>query len=184
MEIIETYLNAVKVISLKKHEDDRGFFMEIYNKESFAEIGLTNEFTQDNCSFTLKKGTLRGLHFQKEPFAQSKLIRCTKGKILDISVDLRKNSPTFGESVLIELKANEEKLVLIPKGFAHGVLVLEDNSEYNYKVDNVFNKEYDRGLAYDTVNIDYSKYYDGELHLSQRDLNNPSLKEIDNNFIY
>ncbi len=184
MKVIETYLDAVKVIELTKHEDERGFFMEIYNKNSFEKIGLNNDFVQDNCSTTVKKGTLRGLHFQKEPYAQSKLIRCTKGKILDISVDLRRGSPTYGQSVLIKLEGNEPKLVLIPKGFAHGVLVLEDNSEYNYKVDNVFNKDFDRGLAYDKVNIDYKKYYDGELFLSKRDLNNPSLEDIDNNFKY
>ncbi len=182
MRIIETYLDAVKVIELEKHEDNRGFFMEIYNKEAFEKMGLDIEFVQDNCSYTLSKGTLRGLHFQKEPYAQSKMIRCTKGRIVDISVDIRKNSPTFGKTVLIELSGNENRLVLVPKGFAHGVLVLEDNSEYNYKVDNVFNKDSDRGLAYDSVGIDYSKLVDGELLLSQRDKDNPSLSAIDSNF--
>lgn len=186
MQIIEKHLDAVIVIQLKKHEDNRGFFMEIYNQESFKNLGLNNVFIQDNCSYTSEKGTLRGLHFQKGPYAQSKLIRCTKGKILDISVDLRRGSPTYGKPVLIKLSENDGKLVLIPKGFAHGVLVLEDNSEYNYKVDNLFNKELDRGLAYDdeTVNIDYSKYVDVELKLSDRDLKNPKLDNIDNNFEY
>jgi len=184
MEIIEKHLNAVIVIQLKKHEDHRGFFMEIYNEESFKKLGLNNVFVQDNCSFTKDKGTLRGLHYQKEPYAQSKLIRCTKGEILDISVDLRKGSPTYGRPVLIKLSENDGKLVLVPKGFAHGVLVLKDNSEYNYKVDNLFNKEYDRGLAYDdkTININYKDYIDVELKLSDRDLNNPKLDDIDNNF--
>ncbi len=186
MQIIEKHLDAVIVIQLDKHEDDRGFFMEIYNQQSFSNLGIESVFIQDNCSFTVNKGTLRGLHYQKMPYEQSKLIRCTKGSIVDISVDIRKGSPTFGESVLIKLEANDGKLVLIPKGFAHGVLVLEDNSEYNYKVDNLFNKEYDRGLAYDDkqLNIDYSSYVDTKLQLSQRDLNNPNLDNIDNNFEY
>lgn len=186
MKIIEKHLDAVIVIQLHKHEDERGFFMEIYNQQSFKNLGLTNVFVQDNCSYTLDKGTLRGLHYQKEPYAQSKLIRCTKGKILDISVDLRKGSPTFSKVVLINLSENDGKLVLIPKGFAHGVLVLEDNSEYNYKVDNLFNIDLDRGLAYNdkTVNIDYSKYVDFDLKLSIKDLNNPSLYDLDNNFEY
>lgn len=184
MRVVETYFDAIKVIELAKHEDERGFFMEIYNKESFNKIGIFNEFVQDNCSSTLKKGVLRGLHYQKEPFAQSKLIRCTKGKIVDISVDLRKNSPTYGQSVLIELSGNQNRLVLIPKGFAHGVLVVEDDSEYNYKVDNVFNKDYDRGLDYNCLNIDYSKYFNGDIYVSQRDKNNPILCDIDNNFEY
>lgn len=186
MKIIETFLDSVKLISLDKHEDSRGFFMEIYNEKSFADLGIKNTFIQDNCSFTVKKGTFRGLHYQKEPYAQSKLIRCTKGRILDISVDLRKNSPTYSKYTLVELKENDGKLLLIPKGFAHGVLTLEDNSEYNYKVDNLFNIDLDRGLAYDDeiVNLDFSKYYSGSLHLSDKDLKNPGLKDIDNNFIY
>lgn len=187
MKIIETYLDAVKLIQLDAHEDERGYFVEIYNERSFKELGLDFTFIQDNCSFSAKKGTIRGLHFQNPPYAQAKLIRCTRGKMLDISVDIRKGSPTYGKSVVVELAEHDHKLLLIPHGFAHGVAILQDNSAYNYKVDNLYNKDSEGCLRYDydRHELDWQLLMpDIKLILSQKDQHNPSLDEINSKFVY
>ncbi|MCI5774403.1 MAG: dTDP-4-dehydrorhamnose 3,5-epimerase [Erysipelotrichaceae bacterium] len=187
MKVIETYLDAIKLIQLDAHGDERGYFVEIYNQEAFAKMGVELNFVQDNCSFSAKKGTIRGLHFQNPPYAQAKLIRCTKGRILDISVDVRKGSPTFGKATVVELCEHDHKLLLIPHGFAHGVAILEDNSAYNYKVDNLYNKDSEGCLRYDydASELDWQRLLPNmELILSQKDQHNPSLDEIDSKFIY
>ena len=127
--------------------DERGFFMESYTKDEYERIGIKDEFVQDNHSLSIKN-TLRGLHFQIEPYAQSKLVRCIAGSILDVAVDIRKDSKTFGKHVKAVLSSEDKKMFYIPKGFAHGFLVLSDVAEVIYKVDDFFNRDYDSGVIW------------------------------------
>ena len=127
--------------------DERGFFVESYTKDEFERMGIKDEFVQDNHSLSVKN-TLRGMHFQIEPYAQSKLVRCISGSILDVAVDIRKDSKTFGKHVKVVLSSEDKKMFYIPKGFAHGFLVLSDVAEVIYKVDNFYNREYDSGVIW------------------------------------
>lgn len=191
MKIIDKILNDVLVIELDCHEDARGYFMEIYNQDAFDKLGIDFHPIQDNCSYSTKRGTVRGLHFQKEPYAQAKLIRCTKGSFYDIAVDVRKGSPTYGKASCIRLEENDHKLVFIPKGFAHGVAIIDDESEYTYKVDSLYNglPENNGGLSclYDKNELDFDKLLpDTKLILSDRDIEgvSPTLETLDTNFVY
>ena len=191
MKIIETRCTDVQVIQLDCHNDERGYFMEIYNQNSFHELGIDSVFVQDNCSFSSKRGVIRGFHFQKAPYAQAKLIRCTEGAFYDIAVDVRKGSPTYGMASCILLKKDDQKLVYIPRGFAHGVAILEDNSAYNYKVDNVYNglPQNNGGLRYNynVKELNWDELLPNtSLVLSDRDLHgvSASMKELDSGFIY
>lgn len=191
MKIVQEYLNAVKVISLDRHPDARGYFMEIYSQDEFDRLGIDFHPVQDNCSHSLKRGTIRGLHFQKEPYAQAKLIRCSEGSFYDLAVDCRKNSPTYGKAVCIKLTKNDDLLVFIPKGFAHGVAIIEDDSEYTYKVDACYNgaPENNGGIScfYDPEQLNWDELLpDTELILSDRDRTgvSPTLEELDSGFVY
>ena len=186
MKIIGKHLDAVIEILLDTHGDDRGYFEEIYSEKAFAKLGLDFHFVQDNCSFSLKKGTVRGLHWQNPPMEQSKLIRCTKGRMIDVAVDVRKGSPTFGQAVMIELCEHDHKLVLIPAGFAHGVCTLEDGTGYNYKVEHLYSAADEAALAYDdpTVNIDWQGILGMEPITSEKDKHNPTLDNINSKFVY
>ena len=191
MKIIETRCTDVQVIELDCHVDQRGYFMEIYNQDAFHELGIDTVFVQDNCSFSSKRGVIRGFHFQKVPYAQAKLIRCTEGSFYDIAIDVRKGSPTYGKASCILLKKDDHKLVYIPRGFAHGVAIVEDNSAYNYKVDNVYNGEPQNngGLRYNysKEELDWDQLLpDTKLILSDRDLHGvcETLDELDSGFIY
>src|SRR3990167_9529332 len=135
MKITPAEIKDVLVIEPEVFVDDRGWFAEFYNKRKLAEAGIEIEFIQSNHSFTKKRGTLRGLHFQHHPHSQSKLVRCIKGAVLDVAVDLRKNSPTYKRYVAVELSENNKKQLFIPKGFAHGILTLTDDVEVYYKLD-------------------------------------------------
>lgn len=181
MEIEKTELNGVLILKPAVFGDDRGWFMESYNKNRFAEAGIDNEFVQDNQSMSGKKGTLRGIHFQKEPFVQAKIVRCLKGSILDVAVDLRKDSQTYKKWVAVELSAENKKQLFIPRGFGHALLTLEDDSEVLYKADNFYSKEADRSIRYDDpeIGIEWPK---GEVILSEKDLNAPFLKDSDCEF--
>ncbi|VEU83288.1 dTDP-4-dehydrorhamnose 3,5-epimerase [Acholeplasma hippikon] len=183
MKKIETEINDLYVIEPQVFGDYRGWFIESYNKEKFMEIGFNYNFIQDNHSLSAKKGTLRGLHFQLSPKGQTKLVRCTKGKILDVAVDLRKGSPTYLKSYSIELSDENKKQLLIPVGFAHGFITLTDNAEVQYKVDNLYSKEHDRSIKFDDPNFGINW---GGLNpiLSEKDKNAPYLKDSDVNFIY
>ena len=191
MKILETRLDAVKVIALDCHKDERGYFMETYNQKSFEDMGIHDVFVQDNYSFSDRRGTVRGLHFQKSRFAQSKLIRCVKGAFYDIAVDVRKNSPTYGKASVIRLEEDDGKLVYIPHGFAHGVGIIKDCSSYHYKVDNLYNgiPENNGGLSclYDSGELDW-KYLlpDTKLILSSHDTIDvaESIDVLDTDFIY
>ena len=142
----------VILIKPKVFEDERGFFMETYKKSDFEKAGIKGEFVQDNHSKS-KYGVLRGLHFQKGPYAQAKIVRCIRGVIYDVAVDLRKNSPTFGEYVGVLLSEFNKYQLYIPKGFAHGFVVLSDVAEVAYKVDNVYAPDYEGGLIWNDPDV-------------------------------
>ena len=167
----------VILIEPKVFEDERGFFMETYKKEDFDEkVGIKGEFIQDNHSKS-EYGVLRGLHFQKEPYAQTKIVRCVSGEIYDVAVDLRKNSPTFGRYVSVELSEENKFMVYVPKGFAHGFLVLSENAEVIYKVDNVYAPGYETGLIWNDEDIGIKWPVDNPI-ISQKDRNLLTLKEL------
>ena len=170
MKITETKLEGCFVIEPKVHKDKRGYFIESFNQNNFNKIfGLEIEFVQDNESMS-SRGVLRGLHYQTNEFAQAKLVRVIKGKVLDVVVDLRKNSKTFGAHISVELTEENKKQVYVPRGFAHGFLVLQDNTIFSYKCDNYYNKASESGLIYNdfTLAIDWS-LPDEELILSEKD---------------
>ena len=183
MKIIKTDIKDVFIIEPKVFGDHRGWFTETYSKEKFKEFGIDIDFMQDNHSLSAQKGTLRGLHFQLNPKAQTKLVRCTKGKILDVAVDIREGSPTYKKWIAVELTEENKKQLLIPKGFAHGFLTLTDDVEVQYKVDEYYSPENDRGIRFDDPEIGVVWGIDGPV-LSDKDLNAPSLKESDINFKY
>ncbi|SHE83175.1 dTDP-4-dehydrorhamnose 3,5-epimerase [Alkalibacter saccharofermentans] len=183
MYIIKTDIEDVLIIEPKVFGDHRGWFTETYSKEKFREFGIDIDFIQDNHSLSAQKGTLRGLHFQLDPKAQTKLVRCTKGKILDVAVDIREGSPTYKKWVAVELTEENKKQLLIPKGFAHGFLTLTDDVEVQYKVDEYYSPENDRSIRYDDPEIGVVWDVDCPI-LSDKDLNAPLLKESDINFKY
>jgi dTDP-4-dehydrorhamnose 3,5-epimerase len=181
MKVTKTEIEDLVIIDPDCYGDHRGWFMETYNEAKMKENGIDVVFVQDNHSKSLVKGTLRGLHFQNSPMAQTKLVRCTKGVILDVAVDLRKNSPTYKKWFSIELTEENKKQLFIPQGFAHGFLTLSDDVEVQYKVDNLYSKEHDRGIRYNDpeIGIDW-----GEITpvLSEKDTISPMLKDSDVNF--
>lgn len=183
MKATKTNLNEVLIIESDCYGDHRGWFMETHNTEKYHEIGIDTVFVQDNHSMSAVKGTLRGLHFQNNPMAQAKLVRCTRGAMLDVAVDIRKNSPTYKQWIAVELTEENKKQLYIPQGFAHGFLTLSDNVEVQYKVDNLYSKECDRGVRYDdpSIGVDW-----GEIQpiLSEKDITSPLLDDSDANFIY
>ncbi len=157
--------------------DDRGFFMETYSEKVFAENGIDVKFVQDNHSRS-SKGVLRGLHFQKPPFAQDKLVRCTRGEVLDVAVDIRPESSTFGQYQSVLLTEENKTMFFIPKGFAHGFLVLSDTADFQYKCSNFYNKESEGGVLYNdpAIGIDWPKI-DIDLILSDKDKLWPTLSQ-------
>ncbi len=173
MDFSKTPIEGLIVITPKVFADNRGYFFESYNKRAWAEAGITADFVQDNESFS-SQNTLRGLHFQKPPFTQAKLVRVLEGAVWDVAVDLRKNSPTFGQWFGVELSAENKKQFFIPRGFAHGFSVLTETAKFAYKCDNFYNKESEGAVRFDdpelTVDwkIDLSKAV-----LSDKDLKNP-----------
>lgn len=144
---------AVKIVTPKKHGDARGFFSEVYNQNEWRRAGLEYAFVQDNYSFSAAAGTLRGLHFQTPPFAQDKLVRCGRGRILDVAVDIRRSSPTFGRHVAVELSAANWRQLLVPIGFAHAFLTLEPDCEVLYKTTALYSAANDCGLAWDDPDL-------------------------------
>jgi dTDP-4-dehydrorhamnose 3,5-epimerase len=178
-------LKEVVLITPKVFEDARGYFMESYRKDKLeAFVGHALEFCQDNESRSVK-GVLRGLHYQLPPFAQTKLVRVIKGRVLDVAVDIRRGSPTFGHHVAVELSDENRRQLLIPRGFAHGFVVLSDEAIFAYKVDNYYSAEHDRGIAFDdpAIGIDW-KLPVSQLLLSEKDRRQPRLLEADTGFVY
>ncbi|MDQ0974613.1 dTDP-4-dehydrorhamnose 3,5-epimerase [Neobacillus niacini] len=184
MNVIETYIQGVKIIEPKVFGDHRGWFMETYSGAMFEEAGIDIKFVQDNQSFSATKGTLRGLHYQLNPKAQTKLVRCTKGAIFDVAVDIRKGSPTFSKWFGIELSADNKKQLLVPKGFAHGFITLTDDVEVQYKVDELYAPECDRGILWSDPQIGVEWPIDISPVLSAKDEKAPLLVNAENNFTY
>ena len=153
MLIEDTSIEGVKIITPKKFGDERGFFSETYNRSVWEAAGMHYDFVQDNHSLSAAVGVLRGLHFQKPPFAQDKLVRVVRGRILDIVVDLRRSSPTFGKHVAVELSAENWKQLLAPIGFAHGFCTLEPKTEVLYKVTSFYSAAHDCGIAFDDPDL-------------------------------
>jgi dTDP-4-dehydrorhamnose 3,5-epimerase len=184
MKVTTNHISGLVVIEPKVFEDARGYFYESYNQKSFESVGITNHFVQDNQSKS-NKGVLRGLHYQLEPFAQAKLVRVISGSVYDVAVDIRKGSPTFGQWFGEVLSAENKKQMFIPRGFAHGFLVLEDNTEFFYKCDNFYSKEHDRGIKFDDPAIGINWNFPIiDLILSDKDKNALLLKEAEYNFVY
>lgn len=169
MEAVKTAIDGILIIKPKVYEDARGYFFEPYNKDVFAKIGIDAEFVQDNQSLSENK-VLRGLHFQNPPYAQGKLIRVIKGAVLDVAVDIRKNSPTYGRHVAVKLTGKNRTMVWIPEGFAHGFLTLEDDTLFAYKCTQVYNKESEDGILWN----------DTDLHIDWN-VSNPVISEKDKN---
>ena len=179
MEIIDTAIPDVKLLIPKKFGDQRGFFSETYNKRALAEAGLDLDFVQDNHSLSGEKGVLRGLHFQTPPFAQDKLVRVVRGRVLDVAVDLRRSSPTYGQHVTAELSVDNWTQILVPVGFAHGFLTLEENCEVLYKVTNYYAPKNDGGVLWNDPDIGVDWPIDeAEVILSDKDKVQPRLKDL------
>jgi dTDP-4-dehydrorhamnose 3,5-epimerase len=179
MTIEKTAIKDLVIITPRTFNDERGHFFEAYNQAKFCENEIMYEFIQDNQSFS-KRGVIRGLHLQINPFAQAKLVRVLQGEILDVAVDLRKNSPTYGQYVSVVLSAANKKQLMVPHGFAHGFSVLSETAVVLYKVDQVYNKESERGIRYDdpTLAIDWQLEPE-EVIVSEKDTVLPRFDRID-----
>lgn len=183
MKRIDTKLPGVCIVEPQVLGDHRGYFVETYSTKAMTEIGIVNEFVQDNQSFTAQKGTLRGIHFQNNPMAQAKLVRVTRGAVLDVAVDLRAGSPTYRRWVSVELSAENKRMLFIPRGFGHGFVTLTDDVEFCYKVDNLYSKECDRGIRFDDPALGVIWGVKDPI-LSQKDTSSPVLEASDCNFEY
>lgn len=181
MKVIKTDIEDVVILEPQVFGDSRGWFMESWSKKKMEEAGLFYDFVQDNHSFSELKGTLRGLHFQKGKESQAKLVRCTKGAVLDVAVDLRKNSPTYKKWVSCVLSEENKRQFLIPRGFAHGFLTLTDNVEFMYKADNYYNYESDRNIIWNDSDINVEWGIKNPI-LSEKDKKAPILKDLDIDF--
>jgi len=178
MNFKKTKLKDVYLIKPKVFQDERGFFLENYSEKKFKEAGIKIKFVQDNYSMSVEKGVLRGLHFQKPPYAQTKLIRVTRGAVYDVVVDLRKNSKTFGKSESFKLTADNFLMLFIPRGFAHGFCTLEKNTEFTYKCDNFYNPELESGIIWNDADLNIKWPIKGKPILSRKDSRNLSWKEF------
>ena len=185
MEIIKTAIEGVVIIEPRLFKDDRGYFFESFSQREFTEKVRKVDFVQDNESKS-SYGVLRGLHFQKPPYAQSKLVRVIKGCVLDVAVDIRKGSPTFGKHVAVELSEENKRQLFIPQGFAHGFHVLSDEAIFTYKVDNPYTPSVERSIRYDDpdIQINWGIELPEEVNLSEKDMKAPWLKDADINFTF
>ena len=184
MNLTKTEIPEVIIIEPKVFGDNRGYFLESYNQKEFeSNIGNVN-FIQDNESKSVK-GVLRGLHFQSPPFAQAKLVRCIKGKVLDVAVDIRVGSPTYGKHVAVELSSDNKRQLFVPRGFAHGFVVLSDEAIFSYKVDNYYSPNHDSGIKWDDsdLNIDWNIDV-RDVNLSEKDKGLIAFKDFKSPFTY
>jgi len=182
MKIIKTKIPDLLIIEPSVFEDDRGYFFETYNEKNYKKEGIENTFVQDNEAYS-SYGVIRGLHYQLAPYAQAKLVRVVKGRAYDVAVDLRKESPTYLQWVGVELSGENKRQFLVPRGFAHGYSVLEDDTLFVYKCDNLYHKEAERSInpLDKTLNIDW-KVPEDKLLFSPKDLQNPILENAEYNF--
>ena len=183
MKFIKTEIEGLIIIEPKVFGDDRGYFFESYNQKKFEEVVGKVLFIQDNESKS-SKGVLRGLHFQKPPFDQAKLVRCVKGKVLDVAVDIRKGSKTYGQYIAIELSSENNKQLFVPRGFAHGFLVLSESAIFAYKVDNVYAPDYDAGIYWNDpmLNIPWV-INESEIRVSEKDSKLSSFSRFKSPFV-
>jgi dTDP-4-dehydrorhamnose 3,5-epimerase len=183
MDTLSAEHSDIKILSPNKFADPRGFFSETFNKKLLAAQGIEQEFVQDNHSLSVAVATVRGLHYQIEPFAQAKLIRVSKGRIYDVAVDLRRNSPTFGVCFTAELSADNWKQIFIPAGYAHGFCTLEPNTEVIYKVTNYYSPQHEFGIRWNDPDLNIAwPFPDAQITLSEKDRRNPLFKDVENWF--
>jgi dTDP-4-dehydrorhamnose 3,5-epimerase len=184
MPFVTTDLEGVLIFEPAVYKDERGYFFESYNEQTFHQHGVTNRFVQDNQSFS-KYGVIRGLHYQLDPHPQTKLVRVLQGRILDVAVDIRQGSPTFGKYVSVELSSDNKRQLLVPRGFAHGFSVLSETAEVSYKCDGLYSKSSEGGIRYDDpqLKIDWQIPQD-KVIVSSKDLALPVFAECRNNFRY
>ncbi|QHW35057.1 dTDP-4-dehydrorhamnose 3,5-epimerase [Paenibacillus rhizovicinus] len=183
MKVIDTKFIGAKLIEPAVFGDHRGFFMESYNAQRFAEQGLNHAFVQDNHAFSVEVGVLRGLHYQLSPKAQTKLVRVTAGAVYDVIVDLRRGSPTYGQWEGFILSAENKRQLLVPKGFAHGYCTLEPNTEFLYKVDDYYAPEHDRGIAWNDPGLSIDWPISTPI-LSGKDEKHPPLAQAEHNYTF
>lgn len=181
MNINKTELEGVFVLEPKVFGDSRGWFTESWSKRTMEEAGLRYEFLQDNHSYSSERGVLRGIHFQSHPFSQAKLVRCTRGAVLDVAVDLRKESPDYKKWVSVELSGENHRQLLIPRGFGHAFLTLTDNVEFLYKADQYYNPDFDRSILWNDPDIGIDWPIQNPI-LSNKDANAPFLINCDINY--
>ena len=181
MNVIKTELEGVVIIEPQVFGDHRGFFMESWSRRAFEQEGLFYDFVQDNHSSSSVKGTLRGIHFQRGEKAQAKLVRCARGAVLDVAVDLRPNSPTYKKWVAVELSEENKRQLLIPRGFGHGCVTLTDEVEFLYKADNYYAPEADGGIRWNDPEVGVDWGVESPI-LSQKDANAPFLKDAVTDF--
>lgn len=185
MMYTKTEIDGLWIIEPNVFCDSRGYFMESYKEQEFEQNIGKIHFIQDNESCS-SQGVLRGLHYQLEPYAQSKLVRVIQGKVLDVAVDIRKGSPTYGRYVAVELSGENKRQFFIPKGFAHGFYVMSESAIFTYKVDNPYTPTHERGICFDDpeIGVDWRVISDHLVNTSEKDRNAPLLNEADNNFEY
>ncbi|MCI1822504.1 MAG: dTDP-4-dehydrorhamnose 3,5-epimerase [Megasphaera sp.] len=177
MKVTKTKLAGVVILTPEVFGDHRGFFMESWSKRRMEEAGLPYDFVQDNHSSSTVKGTLRGIHFQRGEWSQAKLVRCTRGAVLDVAVDLRKSSPTYTQWVGVELSEKNKQQLLIPRGFGHGFVTLTDDVEFMYKADNYYAPQADGGIRWNDPDIGVDWGIDDPI-LSDKDTKNPFFQQI------
>jgi len=183
MKIIPTSLTGVVIFEPTVFGDSRGWFMESWSLAKMQSAGYEYNFVQDNHSYSAQKGVLRGIHFQKDPAAQAKLVRCTRGAVLDVAVDLRKGSPTYKQWVSVELSAENKRQLLVPRGFGHGFVTFTGDVEFLYKIDSPYDASADRSIRYDDPELAIDWGISNPI-LSEKDKNAPLLKDSDCNFNY
>ncbi|MAK26732.1 MAG: dTDP-4-dehydrorhamnose 3,5-epimerase [Euryarchaeota archaeon] len=181
MRAIETKLEGVFILEPTVFGDHRGFFMESYTKHKFDSLGLEFDMIQDNHSLSSEVGTIRGLHYQTKPMDLTKIVRCVRGEIFDVVVDIRKGSPTFGEWVSEILTAENKKQIVVPRGFAHGICTLTPNTEIIYKVDQYYSPDHDHGIIWNDPSIGIEWPVSNPI-LSEKDKNQPNIEDAENNF--
>jgi dTDP-4-dehydrorhamnose 3,5-epimerase len=178
MDVVSLEIEGVKLIQPRRFSDSRGFFAEVWNRRTFAEAGIEVDFVQDNYSYSVSPGTVRGLHYQEPPRAQAKLVRVQRGSVFDVAVDIRSSSPTFGRHVSTVLSAANGEQIFIPIGFAHGFCTLEPDTEVAYKISDFFSPEHDTGIAWDDAELAIAWPLGGRTAvLSDRDRGLPALRD-------
>lgn len=183
MRIIETEVKDVFIIEPQVFGDNRGWFMESWSRQTMEEFGLNYEFVQDNHSFSAQKGTLRGIHYQKGAYAQAKLVRCIRGAVLDVAIDLRYGSTSYKKWTAVELSAENKRQLLIPRGFGHAFLTLTDDVEFLYKADNFYASEADGGIRWNDPEIGIVWPIENPI-MSDKDKTSPFLRDSDVKFVY